>query len=418
MSKRAANSMADFAVLLKEHIAAGTMQSLVLSNPREKTTAQSSPSQVNEALQKVTIRPMEIRGQQQFQFALRKGRQEFHENRTPDETIRQVLELFETVFLNAILRTSESEIDARINGKGRLRIQMKACRNDNQTTGGQQSATHNRTKNYLIPDGKPCAFLTEIGVMSQSGKVHAAKSRKFRQINRFLELVNDVLGGFSDRQSLNVIDFGCGKSSLTFALHHLLHDIHGRTIQLTGLDRDPHVIRKCSQIAKMLQCEGLSFHEGEIADFQLAESVDLVVSLHACDTATDDALAKAVRWNTEVILAVPCCQHELFARMQGDRLKSLTRHGILRERFAALTTDAMRAEILELCGYRTQVVEFIDMEHTAKNLLIRAVRRPGNHPASQDRIAAYQDMKANLGIETTPLELALADLLPDGLKSD
>ena len=244
--------------------------------------------------------------------------------------------------------------------------------------------------------------------MTAEGRVKSAMTHKFRQINRFLELVDDIVPSLPAGRELRIVDFGCGKSYLTFALHHLLTNIHGRQVRIIGLDRKADVIRHCTEIAGRLDCRGLEFREGDIVAHHEDEPVDLAVSLHACDTATDDALAQALRWQTRVILAVPCCQHELAKTIDSRDLAPLLRHGILHERFAALATDALRSLVLEICGYATQVVEFIDLEHTAKNLLIRAVRREQTDPALLTaRLTEYQSLKRNLGIETPNLERAL-----------
>jgi SAM-dependent methyltransferase len=256
----------------------------------------------------------------------------------------------------------------------------------------------------LIPENVPCPFLVEIGVMTAAGKVRADKQHKFRQINRFLEFVDDVLPQLPSEGTLHVVDFGCGKSSLTFAVHHLLTAVRGRDVRIVGLDRNPHVIRECRRIAAKLGSAGLEFHEGDIASHDATERVHLAISLHACDTATDAALAKAISWKADAILAVPCCQHELAPVLESESLAPLLRHGILRERLATLVTDALRAELLEANGYRTQVLEFIDLEHTPKNLLIRAVRR---ETATDDRAAhteLVERMKSSLGIASFALE--------------
>jgi SAM-dependent methyltransferase len=236
--------------------------------------------------------------------------------------------------------------------------------------------------------------------MTAGGQVRRSMMHKFRQINRFLELVDDIVPSLETGRELRVVDFGCGKSYLTFALHHLLTAIHGRAVRIIGLDRKSDVVRHCAEIAGRLECRGLEFREGDIAGHQESEPVDLAVSLHACDTATDDALAQALRWQSRVILAVPCCQHELARSMASRELAALSRHGILHERFAALATDALRALVLEISGYSTQVVEFIDLEHTAKNVLIRAVRRDRDDPSLRDaRLAEYKALLQALGIE-------------------
>jgi hypothetical protein len=248
-------------------------------------------------------------------------------------------------------------------------------------------------------------FLVELGVMTPDGKVRAQRYDKFRQVNRFLELVDDVL----PRRPLRIVDFGSGKSYLTFALYHLLAVERGADVEVVGLDLKEDVIERCRSLAERLGYDRLRFEVGDIALFE-GEPADVVVSLHACDTATDAALERAVRWRAEVILAVPCCQHELAGQLEVEELAPLLAHGILRERFAALATDAARAQLLEAVGYDAQVVEFVDLEHTAKNLLIRAVRKRDTGDAATLR--RYRAFKEQLGIDPA-LERALHDLLPN-----
>jgi SAM-dependent methyltransferase len=250
-----------------------------------------------------------------------------------------------------------------------------------------------------LPEHEPTPFLVEIGVMTRAGKVKAAKQSKFRQINRFLELVNDVIPELPADGTLRVVDFGSGKSYLTFALYHLLTRVHGRSVHILGLDRRADVIADCRRIAAKLGCPGLEFRVGEIGDEPEEGTVDLAVSLHACDTATDDALARAVTWRAAVILAVPCCQHELAPKIHLPQLAPLHHQGILHAQFASLATDALRAQALEACGYKTQVVEFIELEHTAKNLLLRAVRRAETSGLSDAATEAYRQLKQSLGLD-------------------
>jgi len=233
------------------------------------------------------------------------------------------------------------------------------------------------------------------------------KSRydKFRQVNRFLELVDDVVPALPAEGPLRIVDFGCGRSYLTFALHHLLTELRGREVELVGIDLKADVVADCVALAERLGSRGLRFEQGDIAGFDAGGDVDLVVSLHACDTATDEALAQAVRWRAAVILAVPCCHQEALRQLQPPAdLGPLLRHGLMRERFASLATDGLRAQLLELAGYRTQLVEFVDLEHTPKNVLIRATR---GRAAGADVRAAYESMRDSLGLEPT-LERLLA----------
>ena len=232
---------------------------------------------------------------------------------------------------------------------------------------------HNRQKHYILKEGIPVPFLQDLGVMTGDGKVVRTKYDKFRQINRFLELIEDVLPALDAGRESRIIDFGCGKSYLTFAMYYYLHELKGYPVRITGLDLKKDVISRCSRLSESYGYDNLEFCHGDIADYSGADEVDMVVTLHACDTATDYALAKAVAWGAKVILSVPCCQHELNRTMENPLLKPVFQYGIIKERMAALYTDALRAQLLEHQGYRTQILEFIDMEHTPKNLLIRAV---------------------------------------------
>jgi SAM-dependent methyltransferase len=248
----------------------------------------------------------------------------------------------------------------------------------------------------VLEPGVPVPFLIELGVMRPDGEVRKSRYAKFRQVNRFLELVDDVVPSLRSEGVLRVVDFGCGKSYLTFALHHLLAEVHGREVELVGLDLKEDVIATCSALAERVGARGLTFERGDIGDFEAGTRVDLVVSLHACDTATDEALAQAVRWDADAILAVPCCQKEAYRQIESSLLAPLLRHGLAKERFAALVTDTLRAQLLELAGYRTQLVEFVALEHTAKNVLIRAVK---GAPSGEEARRAYEDVRDSLGLE-------------------
>ena len=235
-------------------------------------------------------------------------------------------------------------------------------------------ASHNRQKRYILQEGIPVDFLVDLGVMTPEGKVIRSRYDKFRQINRFLEFIEDILPQLPKDRQVHIIDFGCGKSYLTFAMYYYLKQLQGYDIAITGLDLKKDVIEKCNALACRYGYEHLEFLHGDIADYEGTDSVDMVVTLHACDTATDYALYKAVRWNARVILSVPCCQHELNRQIECEDMSAVLQYGLLKERMSALFTDGMRAELLNAAGYKTQILEFIDMEHTPKNILIRAVR--------------------------------------------
>ncbi len=354
----------------------------VLSKPRRE-----SP------YSKVTVRPVLVDEELRYQFEYRQGEKATHANLPPDEAETELAGLIHRDFRQALLQTPAHDYQV-LDGEKVLR---------RPPTAKPAGLEHDRRKQRLLEEGKPVPFLVELGVMTPDGKVRAQRHGKFRQVNRFLELVDDVL----PRRALRIVDFGSGKSYLTFALYHLLAIERGLDVEVVGLDLKEDVIERCRSLAERLGYERLRFEVGDIALFE-GDPADVVVSLHACDTATDAALARAVRWNAEVILAVPCCQHELNGQLRAGGLEPMLAHGILRERFAALATDAARAQLLEAVGYRARVVEFVDLEHTAKNLLIRAVRRDGGpDPAALGR---YRAFKRELGIDPA-LERELQDLL-------
>ena len=258
---------------------------------------------------------------------------------------------------------------------GKVTIKRRHQKEEQNVSVG--NLNHNKTKQYILEEGISVPFLVDLGVQTGEGRIVHAKYDKFRQINRYLEFVRDILPSLPKDRTLTIIDFGCGKSYLTFALYYYLKILNNYDIQVIGLDLKEDVIEKCNVLSQKYGYDGLTFHVGDISTYQGVDEVDMVVTLHACDTATDYALAKAVRWNARVILSVPCCQHELNRQIHCKELEAATKYGLIKERMAALLTDAIRADLLEEQGYDTQILEFIDMEHTPKNILIRAVKKTG-----------------------------------------
>ncbi len=386
----------NFETLLNSALAGDDLLTLVLSKPRSRT---DNPPE------KLTVRPIELRGVRQYQWSQRINGQEVHENLPPSETLVKASELFPDVYAHGHVFTSEADYSARRNKKGEIHITQARPSKRKDVL----DSPHNREKQYLLPEYRPCPFLEEIGVMTPAGQVKASRYKKFRQINRYLELVNDVVDHLPSEGPIKVVDFGCGKSYLTFALYHLLSAVHHREVRIVGLDRKTDVVRHCQDIADRLGYQGLEFREGDLWNHE-EERIHLAVSLHACDTATDEALAKAVFWQADVVFAVPCCQHELAAKLPADVLPAVQQHGILKDRLAALLTDSLRAKALEALGYKTQVVEFIDMEHTAKNVLIRSLRRAEDRSGMQTAVGEYQAFKDSLGLDTFHLEKALEKL--------
>ena len=375
--------MDEFLAALDDAIEGGTLAQLVLSKPVARGAEHPG---------KVIVRPVCIRGATNFQWTSQIGKQQLHENLESAEFRKRSAEQVGHAYRDAHLFTTAGNLELRLNRRGKARLSRSP------PTELTASTDHNREKSYLIPEGTPCPFLQAIGVMTPSGRVKAKRYAKFRQINRFLELVDDVYDVLPATGTLEIVDFGCGKSYLTFALRHLLVALHGRDVRIVALDRDASVIAACAGIADDLEYADIEFRQGDISAYHADGDVHLTVSLHACDTATDDALVQAVAWESKVILAVPCCQHELNSRMNSEALELLERHGILRERFAALATDALRASALEQAGYRTQVIEFVDLEHTAKNLLIRAIRRTESESGAAGEAARWSRLTELLGV--------------------
>ena len=325
---------------------------------------------------KVKLRPVLIKGRACFQETLYRGAQVFHTNLEREERLTGYME---RLFRQAQVSCACLEASVLVSKKGAVSIKT---RRKDQAPAPLPDMSHDRSKRYILPEGEPVDFLVSLGVQTPEGKVVRAKYDKFRQINRYLEFIEDVLEKLPADRPIRIVDFGCGKSYLTFGMYYYLNRLQGRDIQVTGLDLKADVISRCGELARQLRYDGLRFQQGDISEFRDAEKVDMVVSLHACDKATDYALEKAVKWGADVILAVPCCQHELNGQIQCGELAPILRYGVIKERVAALITDALRADLLEEKGYDVQILEFIDMEHTPKNLMIRAVKSDAMRPGS------------------------------------
>ncbi len=351
------------------------LQGIVLSNSRDKET-----------LLKVQIRPVVIQGSLKFQAGEFAGNQVFHKNLDKAQTEAYIIKLLENQMKQMDLKSSLGTVQALVSKKGKMTVKVRERKESPAISPAESPKisplsrqeklsrlAHNRPKRYILEEGTPVPFLVDLGVMTAEGKIVHSRYDKFRQINRFLEFVEDILPRLDKSRESVIIDFGCGKSYLTFAMYYYLKEKMGYPIRIIGLDLKREVIRRCNELSRKYGYETLQFYYGDIAGYEGVSQVDMVVTLHACDTATDYALAKAVRWGAKVILSVPCCQHELNAQIKNELLAPVFHYGIIKERMAALYTDALRAEVLENQGYRTQLLEFIDMEHTPKNILIRAV---------------------------------------------
>ena len=319
---------------------------------------------------KVKIRPVANQGHIFYQASSFQGSKVFHKNYEKEELINFVMQSLEKDYGQFQAQGQCLDGTVLVSRKGKTTIKTKY----HEAKGPVQIAAHNRVKQYILKEGIPVPFLVDLGVMTPSGKVVSARYDKFRQINRFLEFIEDILPRLSREREVTILDFGCGKSYLTFAMYYYLRELKGYDVNIVGLDLKEDVIRNCSCLAEKYGYEKLHFYQGDIADYEGVSAVDMVVTLHACDTATDYALAKAVGWGAKVILSVPCCQHEVNRQIKNEMLAPVLKYGILKERMSALITDGIRADLLESMGYETQILEFIDMEHTPKNLMIRAVK--------------------------------------------
>lgn len=328
----------------------------------------SAPLSTHEC-QSIKIRPLTIQSGFYYQWTEQRADKAHHSNLTPEECYDRLQSLL-MQFKQTMLHLENGDFQVLVNKKGRRTLLKKAA------TKQKKAVSHNRAKHYLLAEGAAIAFLAPLGIANSEGRVYPHQRDKFRQINRFVEIVDDVLEKIEEIEPLHIVDFGCGKAYLTFALYHYLKVIRGLEVTITGIDVKEDLVKQCQRLAGELGFAGLSFHRSNITDYQTMNAVEMVVSLHACDTATDDALKKAVEWNAKVILCAPCCQHELRGQIRNPQLQPILKHGIMKERFAALATDAARAQLLEVLGYQVQVLEFVDVEHTPKNLLIRAVRKP------------------------------------------
>lgn len=368
-----------------------TLIRVILSNPSSK-----------DGVIKICARPVLKNKSLLFQIEEYTKTQVFHKNLTAGDAGSYLTGKLSSdtssqtaSFKNALVETQSFTANVLVSKKGTITIKKKMNASAKQP---KISLSHNRKKKYILEEGIPVPFLIDLGVMTQNGSIVNAHYDKFRQINRFLEYIEDILPSLPTGRELRILDFGCGKSYLTFAIYYYLKVLKGYPVRITGLDLKEDVIRHCNELAVKYGYDKLEFLCGDIAYYDGCSQVDMVVTLHACDTATDYALAKAVGWGAKVILSVPCCQHELNKQMKNELLSPVLHYGILKERMAALMTDGLRAQILEANGYRTQILEFIDMAHTPKNLLIRAVYNGhcADNKAQIDELLAAFDVNPTL----------------------
>jgi len=366
---------------------------LVISNKTNK----------NFEYNKIVIYLKENNKRTYYQIEKYTDKQVFHENIDTDILEERIIEYVEPNYKQISAWSNSASFEVKISKKGKVLLSKK--KSDNQKT---LNKSHNKEKNYILKEGMIIEPLIDLGVFTKEGKVVNSKYDKYKQINRFVEIIDDEIKK-NDYKELTVLDFGCGKSYLTFVLYYYLVEIKNIKVKMIGLDLKADVIKKCNDIAQSYNYENLHFELGDINGFKYNNKVDMVITLHACDTATDYALYNAIKWNAKLIFSVPCCQHEFNAQMKTDSLSILTKYGIVQERIAALMTDSVRANLLESIGYKTQLLEFIDIAHSPKNILIRA---------SKSNISKDKKEKALLEVENLIGQFNFNPTLYNLLKDD
>ena len=330
-------------------------------------------------------------------------KQVFHENIEVNELEKKLIEYVGSNYKQVGAWSKETTFDLKISKKGKVHLGKKRSSNIKLVNKG-----HNKEKNYILKEGMIIEPLIDLGVFTKEGKVINSKYDKYKQINRFVEIIDDEIKK-NDYKELTILDFGCGKSYLTFVLYYYFVEIKKINVKMIGLDLKEDVIKKCNEIAKRYKYENLHFELGDINGFKYNNKVDMVITLHACDTATDYALYNAIKWTSKMIFSVPCCQHEFNSQITTEDLSILTKYGIVQERISALMTDSVRANLLEVLGYKTQLLEFIDIAHSPKNILIRA---------SKANISKDKRSKSLTEVTTLMKEFNLNPTLFNLLKND
>lgn len=354
---------------------------------------------------KINIELKEKNNTEYYQVEKYTDKQVFHENIEKDMLNEKMLEFIDGKYKQVGAWSQEYTYDLKISKKGKVFLGRK--KSDNYKL---VNKSHNREKNYILKEGMIIQPLIDLGVFTKDGKVVNSKYDKYKQINRFIEIIDDEIKKNNDKE-LTILDFGCGKSYLTFVLYYYFVEIKKINVKMIGLDLKADVIKKCNEIAKKYNYKNLHFELGDINGYKYTDNVDMVITLHACDTATDYALYNAIKWNAKMIFSVPCCQHEFNSQMKSEDLSILTRYGIIKERVAALMTDAVRGNLLEAIGYKTQLLEFIDIAHSPKNILIRASKSKISREKKESSLMEVDNIMKEFNLEPTLFNLLKKDNL-------
>lgn len=340
-----------------------------------------------------------------YQIEKYTDKQVFHENIDIKDLNDNILKYLESNYKNLSAWSTNTTFDLKISKKGKVFLSKKKDNNNKLV-----NKSHNKEKNYILKEGMIIQPLIDLGVFTKEGKVVNSKYDKYKQINRFVEIIDDEIKK-NDYKELTILDFGCGKSYLTFVLYYYFVEIKKIKVKMIGLDLKADVIKKCNEIAKAYNYENLHFEIGDVNGFKYNNKVDMVITLHACDTATDYALYNAIKWNSKMIFSVPCCQHEFNHQMKAKSLDILTKYGIVQERVSALMTDATRANLLESVGYKTQLLEFIDISHSPKNILIRASKSNISKEKKEKSLNEVKTLIEQFNFKPTLFELLKNDNL-------
>ena len=362
---------------------------LIISNPKSKDAE----------YHKIIVRPIELKGEILYQFEKYTQKQAFHENCRLEKTLK-LLDQYLLTYKQCDAFTAKNTYTIKVSKKGKIFTHATPNKMEIKKI---TPIAHNRKKNYLIQEGTFIEPLYDLGVMSKDGKIIHAMYDKYKQINRFIEMIDDCLD--DSMHELNIIDFGCGKAYLTFILYYYLVEIKGIKVNMVGLDLKEDVIKECNEVAAKYGYQDLHFEVGDINGYKTDLNIDMVITLHACDTATDFALYNAINWGAKMIFSVPCCQHEINGQIKSHDFKILTRYGLLKERFSAIITDEIRANLLEYMGYKVQVLEFIDMVHSPKNILLRCVKSEVSESKRNKAMQEVEEIITQFNLQPTLYKL-------------
>jgi SAM-dependent methyltransferase len=347
----------------------------------------SSPFSKDEEFNKITIRPVIIKKKPCFQAERFKNNQVFHLNITEPELSAFLENIFQKYAQICVFKSGVT-VTFAVSKNGKI----KRSESKNNLNPKAQNAENNRKKEYIFNEGENIPALVDLGIFTPDFKIVKSKYDKFKQINRFIEIVNDAFTNYTN-ENITILDFGCGKSYLTFIIYYYFAEVKKKNVKIIGYDLKKDVVENCNKVAEKYGYHNLKFVVSDVTkDVLYDEHIDMVISLHACDTATDFALHYAIKKNVKFIFSVPCCQHEVNKTIKkGGDFDILLKHGLIKERMSALLTDSIRASVLEDMGYNVDVLEFVDFSHSPKNIMLRAKKTKNVSDKNRKHIAELQE---------------------------